>query len=102
MMAMADQGFRLRHALLAGACGVLLCVSGTFAAHAQQAEEEDTFEQRIIKNFLGGMGVDVGRPGIDYRERSPLVVPPSRDLPPPEAAAASRTPAWPKGQARKA
>ena len=32
------------------------------------------------------MGVDVGRPGIDYRERSPLVIPPTLDLPPPQAA----------------
>jgi hypothetical protein len=101
MMAMADERFRLRHALFAGACGALFCLSGTVSAYAQAAEEEDTFEQKVIKSFLGGLGVDVGRPGIDYRERSPLVVPPSRDLPPPEAAAASRNPAWPKEQVRK-
>src|ERR1043166_4877768 len=101
MMAMADERFRLRHALLAGACGLLLCLSGTVCAYAADNEEEDTFEQRVIKSFLGGLGVDVGRPGIDYRERSPLVVPPSRDLPPPEAAAASRNPAWPKEQVKK-
>ncbi len=52
----------------------------------RQAEDEDTFEQKIIKNILGGLGVDVGRPGIDYRERSPLVIPPTLDLPPPQAA----------------
>jgi hypothetical protein len=103
MIAMADEQFRtgLRRALLAGACGLLFCLSGTLSAYAQAAEEEDTFEQKIIKNFLGGLGVDVGRPGIDYRERSPLVVPPSRDLPPPEAGAANRNPAWPKEQVRK-
>jgi len=35
---------------------------------------------------------------IDYRERAPLVVPPSRDLPPPrdEAEVAAKTTAWPK------
>jgi hypothetical protein len=101
MMAMANERFRLRHALLAGACGLLFCLSGTLSAYAQEAEEGDTFEQKIIKNFLGGLGVDVGRPGIDYRERSPLVVPPSRELPPPEAAAASRNPAWPREQVKK-
>jgi hypothetical protein len=102
MMAMADQRFRLRHALFAGACGLLLCFSGTLSAYAQEAEDEDTFEQKIIKKFLGGLGVDVGqRAGIDYRERSPLVVPPTRDLPPPEAAAASRNPAWPKEHVKK-
>ncbi|MEA2930551.1 MAG: hypothetical protein QOG38_2979 [Hyphomicrobiales bacterium] len=100
---MADERFRLRNALLAGACGLLLGLSAPLSASAQQAEEdEDTFEQKIIKNFLGGLGVNTGnRPGIDYRERSPLVVPPSRDLPPPEAAAAARNPAWPKEQVKK-
>ena len=35
--------------------------------------------------------------GIDYRERSPLVVPPQLDLPPPAAAAAEvNAPNWPK------
>ncbi|TMI99941.1 MAG: hypothetical protein E6G97_20330 [Alphaproteobacteria bacterium] len=74
------------------------------AASAQQAQDddEDTFEQRIIKNILGGMGVNVGQPGIDYRERSPLVIPPSLDLPPPQAAGtAVRNPAWPREPDRK-
>jgi hypothetical protein len=102
MMAMADERFRLRLALLAGACGLLFCLSGTVSAYAQAAEEEDTFEQKIIKNILGGLGVDTGgRAGIEYRERSPLVVPPSRDLPPPEAGVANRNPAWPKEQVKK-
>ena len=36
---------------------------------------------------MSGLGVDTGdRAGIDYRERSPLVLPPSRDLPPPRGA----------------
>jgi hypothetical protein len=73
------------------------------AAFAQQAQDddEDTLEQKIIKNILGGMGVDVGRPGIEYRERSPLVLPPTRDLPPPEASLVDRNPSWPKEQVRK-
>jgi hypothetical protein len=82
----------------------LIALSAAPTAHAQQAQDdEDTFEQRIIKNILGGMGVDVGRAGIDYRERSPLVIPPTRDLPPPESAAASaRNPAWPREPERRA
>ena len=78
-------GISLRRLLMACVCGALLALPA--AAFAQQAQDdEDTFEQKIIKNILGGMGVDVGRPGIDYRERSPLVIPPTRDLPPPQAA----------------
>ncbi|HEX5508207.1 MAG TPA: hypothetical protein VFX37_06860, partial [Pseudolabrys sp.] len=33
--------------------------------------------------------------GINYHERSPLVVPPDRSLPPPEAASAVPNPNWP-------
>src|ERR1700742_2209445 len=84
MIAMREQrsGTSLRTVLMACVCGALLVLPA--AASAQ--DDEDTFEQKIIKNILGGMGVDVGRPGIDYRERSPLVIPPTRDLPPPQAA----------------
>jgi hypothetical protein len=91
---------RLRKLLIAGLCGGLLALP--VAAFAQQAQDdEDTFEQKIIKNILGGMGVDVGRSGIDYRERSPLVIPPTRDLPTPQAAgSAAHNPAWPRDPER--
>ena len=89
----------LRRTLLVCVCGALLALP---AATASAQDDDDTFEQKIIKNILGGMGVDVGRPGIDYRERSPLVIPPTRDLPPPQAADVSaRNPAWPREPDRK-
>ena len=96
-------GSRLRHGLVACVCGAILACASAGAVKAQQADDdEDSFEQRIIKNILGGLGVDVGnRKGIEYRERSPLVIPPSLDLPPPGAADASaRNPAWPREQTR--
>ena len=103
MVTMRDKqsGMSLRRSLMACVCGALLALP--VAASAQQAQDdEDTFEQKIIKNILGGMGVDVGRPGIDYRERSPLVIPPTLDLPPPQAAdAATRNAAWPRDPERK-
>ena len=74
-------------------------------ASAQDDDDDDdlSFEQRVIKGILGGLGVNVGGAGIDYHERSPLVIPPSMDLPPPgsAAAAAARDPAWPKEPERK-
>lgn len=96
-----EQRTSLRRALMACLCGALLALP--VAAFAQQAQDdEDTFEQKIIKNILGGMGVDVGRAGIDYRERSPLVIPPTRDLPPPQTADfGARNPAWPREPDRK-
>jgi hypothetical protein len=106
MIAMREQSKkRLRQSLLACACAVLVSFSAV-AAHAADDDDEDTFEQRIIKGILGGMGVNVGGAGIEYRERSPLVLPPSRDLPPPSAAAAAnanaQTAAWPRDPDRRA
>ena len=96
---------RLRLVLMACACGVVLALGSAMGAQAQtQAaeDEEDSFEQQIIKNIRGGMGVDVGRPGIDYRERSPLVIPPTLDLPPPTSAGlAASNPAWPREQVQQ-
>src|SRR5213592_3840455 len=81
MIAMNEQSAtNLRRVLMACVCGALLALPAV-ASTQQAQDDEDTFEQKIIKNILGGMGVDVGRAGIDYRERSPLVIPPTRDLP---------------------
>jgi hypothetical protein len=91
---------------MACVCGALVALGSAVSAQAQQAnanaDDEDSFEQQVIKNILGGMGVDVGRPGIDYRERSPLVIPPTLDLPPPgSAGVAASNPAWPREAQQK-
>jgi hypothetical protein len=104
MIAMRDDrpGTSLRRLLMACVCGALVAFPAAAFAQQAQDDDEDTFEQKIIKNILGGMGVDVGRPGIDYRERSPLVIPPTRDLPPPQAAGTSTSnPVWPREADRK-
>jgi hypothetical protein len=84
--------------LSAAALGVsLLLVAG--AARAQDDEDEDkTFEEKIIEGIMKGMGAtNMDNTGIDYRERSPLVVPRNLDLPPPASdAAAANVPNWPK------
>lgn len=96
-------GSRLRLGLIASLCGALVAFGSAGAVKAQQADDdEDGFEQRVIKGILGGLGVDVGnKKGIEYRERSPLVIPPSLDLPPPDHAGAASNPAWPREQTRK-
>jgi hypothetical protein len=82
----------------AAALGVgLLLAAG--AARAEDPEDEDkTFEEKIIEGIMKGIGgTNMDNTGIDYRERSPLVVPPKLDLPPPAAAAADvKAPNWPK------
>jgi len=83
--------------LLAVALGVgLLLASG--AARAEDDEDDKTFEEKIIEGIMKGIGgTNMDNTGIDYRERSPLVVPPKLDLPPPSAAAAEvKAPNWPK------
>jgi hypothetical protein len=99
---MRNEPLSTRLRLVLVTCAALLSLGS--AVQAQQADEddEDSFEQRVIKNILGGMGVDVGRPGIDYRERSPLVIPPTLDLPPPTSAGlAASNPAWPREAVQK-
>jgi hypothetical protein len=66
-----------------------------------KAEDDDDIEdhilnadKRLLNSILGplGLGSSSG-PAIEYRERSPLVVPKGRDLPPPGKAARSGD--WP-------
>jgi hypothetical protein len=87
------------------ALGIGLLLSSGIA-RAQEADEDDkTFEEKIIDNVMRGMGgTNMETPTIDYRERSPLVVPPKLDLPPP-ATTQVNAPNWPKDpdeQRRKA
>lgn len=82
------------------ACVLVAGVAGR-AAHAAEDDEDDglTFEQRMLQNFMRGIGLRNGTEdsGINYRERSPLVIPPGRDLPPPQKEdIAKQDPAWPK------
>ena len=58
--------------------GVALAMTAFAAAPARAQEEEDTFEQKMIDKVMTAIGLSRGNEaGIDYRERSPLVIPPS-------------------------
>ena len=90
----------LTHALrlAAIALGIGLVMT-TGAVRAQDDDEDDkTFEEKIIEGIMAGIGgTNMENRGIDYRERSPLVVPPKLDLPPPASASADvKAPNWPK------
>lgn len=65
---------------------------------ARAGDDEVPIDTKILQSILEGIGLRKdGQAGIDYRERAPLVVPPNRDLPPPErdGAALGNNPAWP-------
>ena len=67
-------------------------------AGVQAQDDEDdkkswwNLDKKLLNDFMRGLGLRNGsEPQIEYRERSPLVIPPSRNLPPPEQAGAGRT-----------
>ena len=86
----------LRFTAVALGVGLVMTVG---VARAQDDDDDDkTFEEKIIEGIMSGIGgTNMENRGIDYRERSPLVVPPKLDLPPPEAAKTEiKDPNWPK------
>lgn len=86
--------------VVAAAAGIAIVLSSS-VARAQDDEDgnnDQTFEEKIIHNLMTGMGATNSTSnGIEYRERSPLVIPPKLDLPPPGSASADiKDPNWPK------
>lgn len=80
------------------ALGIGLVMSAGAARAGDDGDDDDdmTFEEKLIDNLMSGLGgKSMEKPGIEYRERSPLVVPPKLDLPPP-ASEAKAAPNWPK------
>ena len=79
-------------------CGAALATIFLCAgAAAARAGDDDTMASHtsFYDKMLQVIGVEGGA-DIQYSERSPLVVPPTRDLPPPAADTAPTVPDWPK------
>ena len=88
----------LRLAVVAAGIGLVM-TAGTARAGDDEDEDDKTFEEKIIEGIMKGIGgTNMENQGIDYRERSPLVVPPKLDLPPPAGTTADvkAPPNWPK------
>ena len=92
---------RLRR--LSAAAAVTLAIAIAWSAGCARAADDDDedvpLDTKILRGFMKDLGLRRdGQEGIDYRERAPLVVPPTRNLPPPrsEDEVAAKTPAWPK------
>lgn len=97
------------------ACALALAALVAAAPLPAQAQDDDSVDQNSIWNLerrvwgsiVRGLGLrDPNTPVIEYRERSPLVVPPSADLPPPQPKGVPKNVAWPNdpdvARARKA
>jgi hypothetical protein len=74
--------------------GVMIVVGMSLSASQSYAQQ---FEGDGFKGLLKGLGVTdkTDEEPIDIHERGPLVIPPSRELPPPQASSAARAEAWP-------
>src|ERR1700754_1454708 len=83
------RGIWLALKLVAVALGIGLVMSaGPVRAGDDDDDDDMTFEEKLIDNLMSGIGAkSMERKGIEYRERSPLVVPPKLDLPPPSSEA---------------
>jgi hypothetical protein len=85
-----------RLALVAGLGAVVTIGCAGSIARAQDNDDDALPDVKVLRSILHGLGLRRDGDGIDYRERSPLVLPPSQELPPPEKATpAEKTAAWP-------
>ena len=95
----ARRGLWLALKLSAAALGIGLVMSAGPVRAGDDGDDDDdmTFEEKLIDNLMSGLGgKSMEKKGIEYRERSPLVVPPNLDLRPPASADAKDAPNWPK------
>jgi hypothetical protein len=86
-----------RAALCAG-FGIVLILAGGVGTALAGDDDDELPDIKFMRGFLRGLGLRNGEEaGIDYKERPPLVVPPTRNLPIPQTAGslAERNPAWP-------
>ena len=76
---------------------VSLSLSVVGSAFAADDEEEVPLDTKILRQVMKDWGLRrTDEPEIEYRERAPLVLPPSRNLPKPqEETTAAKTAAWP-------
>jgi hypothetical protein len=84
--------------LAAIALGIGLVMTVSTARAGSDDEDNRSFSEKFVDTIKSGFSTtNMDSKGIDYRERSPLVVPPQLDLPPPAAAAREvNAPNWPK------
>jgi hypothetical protein len=82
-------------AAFAGALAVALALG--CSAQGARAEDEETElpDVKILRHILQGLGLRRDGSGIDYSERPPLVLPPSRELPQPKPGTAAKAAGWP-------
>jgi hypothetical protein len=77
-------------------CALGVAVIFAWTPPARAGDDDVAPDVKFLRGLLEGIGLKSGREKeIDYRERSPLVIPPSNTLLPPETDAATKNPNWP-------
>lgn len=93
-----DRNRKFARSALRAAFGVfLIMAAGASVAYAED-DDDDLPDAKAARAFLRMLGLRNGQEaGIEYKERPPLVLPPTTNLPPPGSATslAKKTPAWP-------
>jgi hypothetical protein len=94
---------RFRRHVIATSLAAMLVLAGGIGHALAQEDDDELPDTKFFKNMLHGLGLKQDgdlKSGINYQERPPLVVPPTRDLPPPQSAdnAVRGNAAWPKDQ----
>jgi hypothetical protein len=86
-----------RRAALVAAVGMAVLIGCSGSSVRAEDEEEVPLDTKMLRGFLSALGLqrEGGGAGIDYRERSPLVLPPGRELPQPEKGNADKIAGWP-------
>lgn len=86
-----------RQAVIAAMIGIAAVVgcAQTSALAADDDDDNDLLDVRILRGILNGLGLKRDGQAIEYRERSPLVLPRSKELPPPEKDNLAKTANWP-------
>jgi hypothetical protein len=79
---------------------VVIGSAGTLAQAADDDDEIELLDVKIFRGIMKGLGLRKdGAAGIEYRERSPLVLPPGKELnqlpPPQDIANAKKAAGWP-------
>src|SRR5262252_1528808 len=97
-MPQKDRNRKFSRAALSAVFCIVLVLAGGTAVFAGDDDDDELPDAKFVRGFLRGLGLRNGQEaGIEYKERPPLVVPPSRNLPPPTTAGslAVNNPAWP-------
>jgi hypothetical protein len=90
---------RWSRAMLGAVAGFAIVTgSAQFSATLANEDDDPLPDVKILRSILKGLGLRRdGEAEIEYRERSPLVLPPSTQLPPPERNLVPQSAAdWPK------